>query len=182
MLDHNLSMKVLDLQCPQRHSFEGWFASEDDFQSQLARGLVECPMCCNKVIQKMPSVPRLNLGGYKATGAGAHDRTDPSARPASASEQALQQPSAVDAPASLSIAPSHNSPTQQAAFFTALRQVLAAAEDVGDKFAHEARAMHYGDTEARCIRGQTSAREALELLQEGIDVMPLPPALKETLQ
>ena len=38
-------MKVLNLQCSHSHSFEGWFASEDDFQGQLARGLVECPLC-----------------------------------------------------------------------------------------------------------------------------------------
>ena len=42
-------MKVLDLQCPHAHSFEGWFGSEDDFQDQLARGLVECPVCGDTV-------------------------------------------------------------------------------------------------------------------------------------
>ena len=53
-------MKVLDLQCGLRHSFEGWFGSEEAFQSQLARGLVECPMCADKAVVKMPSAPRLN--------------------------------------------------------------------------------------------------------------------------
>lgn len=55
-------MKVLDLQCSHQHSFEGWFASEDDFQGQLGRGLVECPMCGDSAITKMLSAPRLNLG------------------------------------------------------------------------------------------------------------------------
>jgi hypothetical protein len=58
-------MKVLNLQCQHAHSFEGWFASEDDFQGQLARGLVECPLCADKAIQKMPSAPRLNLSGSR---------------------------------------------------------------------------------------------------------------------
>ena len=58
-------MKVLDLQCPQQHSFEGWFGSEDDFQDQLARGLVECPLCGDAAISKMLSAPRLNLGSGK---------------------------------------------------------------------------------------------------------------------
>ena len=58
-------MKVLSLQCDHQHSFEGWFGSEDDFQSQLARGLVECPMCASKSIVKMPSAPRLNFGGHR---------------------------------------------------------------------------------------------------------------------
>ena len=55
-------MKVLDLQCSQQHSFEGWFGSEDDFQSQLSRGLVQCPLCGNAEIIKKLSAPRFNLG------------------------------------------------------------------------------------------------------------------------
>lgn len=54
-------MKVLDLQCSQLHVFEGWFASEDDFQSQLTRGLVSCPLCGDSVVTKKLSAPRLNL-------------------------------------------------------------------------------------------------------------------------
>ncbi len=56
------AMKVLDLQCSAQHRFEGWFASEDDFQGQLARGLVECPMCGDTAVAKKLSAPRLNLG------------------------------------------------------------------------------------------------------------------------
>jgi hypothetical protein len=55
-------MKVLNLQCTQNHAFEGWFASEDDFQSQLGRGLVECPVCGDPAVVKMLSAPRNNLG------------------------------------------------------------------------------------------------------------------------
>jgi len=54
-------MKVLDLQCSHHHSFEGWFASQDDFESQLARGLVACPLCADTTIIKKLSAPRLNL-------------------------------------------------------------------------------------------------------------------------
>ncbi len=60
--------------------------------------------------------------------------------------------------------------------------MVANTEDVGDRFADEARAMHYGDMEARSIRGQATPREAIELLQEGIEVLPLPASMKETLQ
>ena len=45
-------MKVLNLQCGQQHSFEGWFGSEGDFQSQLSRGLVQCPLCGSAEITK----------------------------------------------------------------------------------------------------------------------------------
>ncbi len=75
-------------------------------------------------------------------------------------------------------------PDVQAGFLKALRHVLANTEDVGQRFADEARAMHYGDAEQRSIRGQASRAEAIELIEEGIEVMPLPlPEIaKETLQ
>lgn len=151
-------MKVFNLQCSRRHSFEGWFGSEDDFQGQLARSLIACPLCADGEIQKMPSAPRLNLGAQPAgqTAFGKAGR-------AAASSTAV---------------------ARQAAFFKALRHVVNNTEDVGQRFADEARRMHYGDVQARNIRGQTSAHEAVELLEEGIEVMPLPmlPALNETLQ
>lgn len=56
-------MKVLDLQCAQGHGFEGWFGSSDDFRSQQARGLVECPICGEHEVIKKLSAPRLNFGG-----------------------------------------------------------------------------------------------------------------------
>ncbi len=54
-------MKVLDLRCSNDHRFEGWFASDDDFQSQSGRGLVECPICTDSAIGRLPSAPRLNV-------------------------------------------------------------------------------------------------------------------------
>lgn len=176
-------MKVLNLRCQQHHFFEGWFASEHDFQSQLARGLVECPLCCDKSIQKMPSAPRLNLGGHQAAGAGSENHPRHLVgESADSPETPPRQSTVVDALLDPTAEQSNRSPTEQAAFFKALRQAVANTEDVGDKFADEARAMHYGDAQARSIRGQASAREAQELLREGIDVMPLPPLLRKTLQ
>lgn len=54
-------MKVLSLRCAHEHRFEGWFASEDDYASQADRGLVECPVCGDKAIARLPSAPRLNV-------------------------------------------------------------------------------------------------------------------------
>ncbi len=165
-------MKVLNLQCSHQHSFEGWFASENDFQSQLTRGLVECPICADLSVQKMPSAPRLNLGAHQT----ASGQDSPSS---SQLGQAL-----VPAAAPAGAMQGGASRSDQAAFLKALRHVVANTEDVGDQFASEARAMHYGDAEARSIRGQASAREAVELIEEGIEVisLPMPAALKETLQ
>ena len=176
-------MKVLNLQCANRHSFEGWFGSEDDFQSQFVRGLVECPMCADKEIVKMPSAPRLNFGGHAPPGTAA----EPASPSAPSGIQA--QPDASVSSKELTTTPDPHdrigpSLEQQAAFLKAVRHVIANTEDVGDRFASQARAMHYGDVEPRSIRGNATQREAAELVEEGIDLMalPMPAALKETLQ
>ena len=61
-------MKVLNLSCGEGHAFEGWFGSEDDFQSQVARALIECPLCSDTTIEKRPSAPRLNVGSLREVG------------------------------------------------------------------------------------------------------------------
>jgi hypothetical protein len=72
----------------------------------------------------------------------------------------------------------------QAVWMRAVRHVLANTEDVGERFAEEARRIHYGEAESRGIRGQASTEEAQALTEEGIEVavLPLPAALKEPLQ
>lgn len=154
-------MKVLDLQCSQQHGFEGWFASERDFGDQLARGLVTCPMCGDAQVRKMLSAPRLNLGAP---------------REPEASVQKQPQERAVGAPNARSLL--------EAQMLKAMRHVIAHTEDVGERFADEARAMHQGEIDQRGIRGRTSPEEAQALIEEGIEVLPLPdlPLLKETLQ
>lgn len=151
-------MKVLDLHCRSEHVFEGWFASEEDFQSQLARGLVQCPLCGDEQVQKRLSAPRLNLR------ASASDRAPaPTAEPS----PAPQLPS--DA-------------SQAAAWLQRMRQAVAQSEDVGERFTEEARKMHSGEADQRAIRGQANLDQTLQLLEEGIPVLPLPPVLKEPLQ
>ncbi len=179
-------MKVLDLQCGAQHAFEGWFASEGDFQSQLARGLVECPLCADKRIVKMLSAPRLNLGGHGGAERIAMDK-DAASPPGSADDAPQRSASAASEGANGGVAvlePSHPMAAGPAEFFRALRQIVAQTENVGDRFALEARRIHYGEVKARSIRGQATPRETAELLDEGIEVMPLPlpAALNETLQ
>jgi len=147
-------MKVLNLQCSQHHGFEGWFASEDEFQRQLERGQVECPLCGDTTVKKMLSAPRLNLGAA---------RPQPQPR-----QEVMSTPDA----------------SMQAAWLKMVRHVMANTEDVGDRFPEEARRIHYGESEERGIRGQASPQETEALMEEGIGVLPLPipKALKETLQ
>lgn len=72
----------------------------------------------------------------------------------------------------------------QAAWLQMSRKLIAHTEDVGERFAEEARRMHHGEVEPRGIRGQASAEEAVALIEEGISVLPLAlaDAAKETLQ
>jgi hypothetical protein len=150
-------MKVLDLHCTHGHNFEGWFASEDDFLSQQSRALVQCPLCGDAQISKKLSAPRLNLLGARSA--------------VQESEGAV----AVAGPADQELAK---------VWMEIGRHLMANTTDVGVRFAEEARKIHYGEVPERGIRGQTSAREARELIEEGIGVLPfmLPEALKGPLQ
>ena len=158
-------MKVLDLQCSQHHLFEGWFASEDDFVSQCLRGLVQCPVCADPSVVKKLSAPRLNLSGAR----------EPQA--------AKSEPTASTGPA-MPARMGEVETALAAAWMAVARHVVANTTDVGGQFAEEARKMHYGETEVRNIRGQTTPEQAKELVEEGIEVMPLllPEALKGPLQ
>ncbi len=171
-------MKVLDLQCALGHSFEGWFGSQADYDTQRERGLVTCPVCNDSDITKMLSAPRLNLGhglapdptsvqGAPATGAGAGAgglAATPSARAVEVHPSAPNLPDV--APETLQ--------QLQAAMVKMVRHVMANTEDVGTQFAEEARKIHYGEREERNIRGQATREETEALIDEGIDVMPLP--------
>jgi hypothetical protein len=74
--------------------------------------------------------------------------------------------------------------SMQAAWLKMVRHVMANTDDVGERFAEEARRMHYGEAEERGIRGQASREETESLIEEGIGVLPLPipKSLKEPLQ
>jgi hypothetical protein len=150
-------MKVLDLECGDGHVFEGWFASEEDFRNQRERSLIECPVCGTASVSKKLSAPRLNLAGFTSEDA---------------------------APAQATVALAGAEQTLQAAWMTMARRVLASTDDVGERFAEEARKIHYGESKERGIRGQATRAETESLIEEGLAVMqfPVPQALKGPLQ
>lgn len=162
-------MKVLDLQCSQSHSFEGWFGSQDDYDAQRARGMVTCPVCNDSDIVKKLSAPRLNLGHAAATGQASSSSSVPG-------DAALQSTAGAPPPVSPNWTSSDVRSVQQlqAAMLHMVRHVMAHTEDVGPQFAEEARKMHYGEKEERSIRGQATREETEALMEEGIDVVPLP--------
>ncbi len=52
--------------------------------------------------------------------------------------------------------------------------IVKNADNVGERFPNEARKMHYGDIEHRPIYGEASPDEARALIDEGVEVSPLP--------
>lgn len=180
-------MKVLDLHCVHVHVFEGWFASEADFISQLERGLVTCPVCGDAEITKRLSAPRLNLGAARDSTPALLQTSESAVVPGSAAGgTGGEQEAGTASPSGRSLRAGEDAKllAMQAAWLTAAREVMVNTDDVGTQFAEEARKMHYGETKERGIRGQATREEAESLLDEGIAVVPmlLPDALKGQMQ
>ena len=138
------------LACEQAHEFESWFPSSEAFETQRKRGFVTCPFCNSARVEKQimaPSVAR---------------KDKPPEAPA-----AIPQPVAVLSEREQEI---------RAALRALRDHVMKNAENVGKGFVEEARKMHYGETEERSIYGEADLAEARALLEEGIEVLPLPVA------
>jgi hypothetical protein len=148
-----MALKVFDLQCEHSHIFEGWFGSHEDYDAQQARGLVTCPVCGSASITKRLSAPRLNVAHLHA----------PAAQPA--------------VPANASDA--EKMTALQAAVMRQVRAVLRSTENVGPRFAEEARRIHEGDADDRPIRGTATPEERASLAEEGIEVMAVPDFLDD---
>lgn len=154
-------MKVLNLCCARQHRFEGWFASADEFNDQAARSAIACPICGDTEITRLPSAPHIAANRHGVAPARAGEIVAASTAPSMPTEM-----------------------TMQSQWLRAVRHVMSSTEDVGERFAEEARRIHYGEVEERGIRGRASAEDAAALREEGIDVMalPLPHALKGPVQ
>lgn len=150
-----MTLKVFDLQCEQGHVFEGWFGSLDNYEQQREQGLLSCPVCNSQQVNKMLSAPRLNLGGHATS-------TEPAAQPQSGKTHPVAAPGNAELAA------------LQASVMRRLREMVRHADDVGSRFAQEARKIHSGEQEARPIRGVATAEECEALADDGIAVMPIP--------
>lgn len=139
-------MILYQLRCGKEHQFEAWFKDGQTCDRQLVRKSVECPVCGNRKIAKALMAPRI----------GASEKNQP-AKPAAA-------------------------PQDMAVMAGAVRQQLQAirakieenCDYVGEKFADEARKIHYGETEARGIYGEATDDQHQELVEEGVEVARVP--------
>ena len=148
-------MIVFDLECRNGgHRFEGWFGSSDDFAGQQERGLLTCPECGSADVVKAVMAPNVGRKGTQGGG-----ETLPARPQAQAVAKGALPPEAVQMMQKLA--------TMQA-------EALKQSRWVGDKFADDARAMHYGERDVESIHGEATIEEARDLLEEGIEVAPLP--------
>ncbi len=144
------------LRCDRDHAFESWFQSSAAYDSQVRRKLVTCPACGSAKVEKAIMAPRIvgKKGREKAA-------------PAPAAETVP----AVNESTSLMMAQER----ELRAKLKELRDhIVKNADNVGERFPNEARKMHYGDIEHRPIYGEASADEARALIDEGVEVSPLP--------
>ena len=146
------------LRCDKDHSFESWFQSSSAYDQQVKRKLVSCPVCGSAKVEKAIMAPRI-------VGKKGRD----------------QAPAPVEAPAEAAAPATEATPlmmTQERELRAKLKElrdhIVKTADNVGERFPNEARKMHYGDIEHRPIYGEASPEEARALIDEGVEVAPLP--------
>ena len=146
------------LRCERGHAFESWFQSSAAYESQEKRKLVSCPSCGSIKVERGIMAPQI---------VSKKGRENPASAPAEV--------------ASTEVAAPESTPLLMAqerelrAKIKELRDhITKNADNVGERFPNEARKMHYGDIEHRPIYGEASPEEARSLIDEGVEVSPLP--------
>jgi len=146
------------LRCERDHTFESWFQDSSAYESQVRRKLVSCPVCDSVKVEKAIMAPRI-------VGKKGRERAEPAPAPAAVAE----------APAAESTPLMMAQERELRAKLKELRDhIVKNADNVGERFPNEARKMHYGDIEHRPIYGEASPEEARSLIDEGVEVSPLP--------
>ena len=149
------------LRCERDHAFESWFQDSSAYDAQVKRKLVSCPVCSSVKIEKAIMAPRI-------VGKKGRERVEPVPAPAPAAPAEI--------PAAATSTPLMMAQERELrAKLKELRDhIVKNADNVGERFPNEARKMHYGDIEHRPIYGEASPDEARALIDEGVEVSPLP--------
>jgi hypothetical protein len=149
-----------NLRCERGHAFESWFQSSAAYESQEKRNLVNCPVCGSARVERAIMAPQI------VSKKGRDSIPVPAPAPSAGSTD-------VTAPASTPLLMAQE--RELRAKIKELRDhIVKNADNVGERFPNEARKMHYGDIEHRPIYGEASPDEARSLIEEGVEVSPLP--------
>jgi hypothetical protein len=150
------------LRCEREHTFESWFQDSAAYDSQVKRKLVSCPVCESVKVAKAIMAPRI-------VSKKGRERAEPVPAPA----PAVEAPAPTPAPGATPLLMAQE--RELRAKLKELRDhIVKNADNVGEKFPNEARKMHYGEIEHRPIYGEASPEEAKSLIDEGVEVSPLP--------
>jgi hypothetical protein len=146
-----------NLRCERGHAFESWFQSSSAYEAQEKRKLVSCPVCGSAKVERAIMAPQIVSQKRR-------DRAEPAPAPATTE---------VAAPTSTPLLMA-----QERELRVKLKElrdhIVKNADNVGERFPNEARKMHYGDIEHRPIYGEASPDEARSLIEEGVEVTPMP--------
>jgi hypothetical protein len=150
------------LRCECGHAFESWFQSSSAYDSQAKRKLINCPACGSVKVDKAIMAPQIvSKKGRGSVGTAPVEPAEvtPQAAPTQPSSTPLLMAQERELRAKLKELRDH---------------IVKNADNVGERFPSEARKMHYGDIEHRPIYGEASPDEARALIDEGVEVTPLP--------
>ena len=148
------------LRCERGHAFESWFQSSSAYETQEKRKLVNCPACGSAKVERAIMAPQI-------VSKKSRERKEPAPAPVAATS------TEVTAPASTPLLMAQERELRMK--LKELRDhIVKNADNVGERFPNEARKMHYGDIEHRPIYGEASPEEARSLIEEGVEVSPLP--------
>ena len=136
-----------DLLCNKGHEFDGWFRDSVAYDQQAKRGLVSCTHCGSAKIQKQIMAPNIAAKSNKKSEASTKMVSGPIDGRAAAIMQMMRE---------------------------YRKHVETNSENVGNNFAEEARKIHYNEAEQRGIYGNATPDDAAALIEEGIDVHPIP--------
>ncbi|GEP60312.1 DUF1178 family protein [Reyranella soli] len=156
-------MILYRLRCSKGHEFESWFKDSRTYERQEKKSLIGCAVCGDGKVERAPMAPRLGKGSKKVEVE--KPVAEASAAPAAPSPDQQQQMAALAR---------HMPKELREALLKVRAEVEKNCEHVGDKFADEARKIHYGESDKRGIYGETSEEEAEALAEEGIEFGRLP--------
>ena len=147
-----------NLRCEKGHSFESWFQSSTAYESQEKRKLVSCPACGSVKVERAIMAPQIVSKKGREAAAPMPAET-PTTETTAQGSTPLLMAQELELRAKIKELRDH---------------IVKNADNVGERFPNEARKMHYGDIEHRPIYGEASPEEARSLIDEGVEVSPLP--------